>query len=117
MLLGVGELSFATFLLLKSSVCFYPKSMAYLVSGFRSAKQCWEGVPSHVVDLNSDQILVGYFIQDFCQYCTNKTCRQITLEVQRNYFWVGIYLSLSVVASTFHYIQYKSIELTALFRH
>lgn len=44
-----------------SSILFYYMSLGYLVSGSWSLKQCPVWVPSGGVDLQSNQILVGYF--------------------------------------------------------
>ena len=51
----------ATFLFRIVAVGFPPRSLVYLISGSKSSKQCqiwW--VPLQTVDLQSNQILVGY---------------------------------------------------------
>lgn len=61
MIYSIAEYHYESFLLLLSfRLCFYPRSLGYLVSGSWSPKQCQVWVLSHGMGLKSKQTLASY---------------------------------------------------------
>lgn len=59
---SISHLITMFFFFFKASIIWlYPRSLCYLVSNSWSSKQCWIWVPSHGIDLKSNQILNGKF--------------------------------------------------------
>jgi hypothetical protein len=56
--------------------------MAYLLSDFTPPKQGLEGVPFQVVDLNSNQILVGYSIKISASIALTKLVGRSLLRIK-----------------------------------
>ena len=95
MSLGVNLL--LLFFLKISSICFFHRSLGYIVSGFWSLKGCSIRIPNHGVGLKTNQIFIGYS-HDLCAtQCTSVSYRQDTNVDQRICGWVGVYVSPSAV--------------------
>ena len=68
------------FLQQKSSICFFPRSMACLVSGSWLPRQCQAQVSSHGVDLNLNQIMISSS-HNFCATMAGNHCRSKGLQL------------------------------------
>lgn len=95
------------FLQQSNCVCFYPRSLAYLVSTSWPSEQCWGQSLSPRVGLKQNQILVGQF-----QYYTSASCRQ-DIFVDQRFLQLTWYLPFSFgsLQNTFQYRECQSIEV------
>ena len=75
----------------------FPRSLVELGSGSWSHEQCWEWVPSHEVNLQSRQILVGYSHQLCAIIALARLACRSPFIAKRFCCWVDTYLQPSVV--------------------